>query len=363
MTNQQNASILDDRSQLATIDPDQALASAESLADQINQVWQERAQVRFENLDNTPIKNIVVAGMGGSALGADVILHLFKDTLAVPLYINRDYQLPDFVDQNTLVVLSSYSGNTEETLACAKEAKIKQARIAVISAGGELSKIAQENHYPAFLIDAKFNPSQQPRMAVAYSIMAFIVILSAAKLLDFDEHHLLEIIDLVNQRTEALKIENPQEKNQAKLLAFLCLERRPILVGAEFLEGALHTACNQFNENAKIFADYKIIPEINHHLLEGLSFPKNNALNHFFIFFQSKLYHPRNHKRLELTQQFLEKQGIDSILINLESENKLTQVFELITLTTFANIYLAFLENINPCPIPSVDWFKEQLSK
>lgn len=363
MTNKQNTSILDDRSQLVTIDPDHALASAESLADQINQVWQEREQVRFDDLDTTPIKNIVVAGMGGSALGADVILHLFKDTLTLPLYINRDYQLPDFVDQNTLVILSSYSGNTEETLACAKEAKIKQARIALISAGGELSKIAQENQYPSFLINAKFNPSQQPRMAIAYSIMSFIVILSAAKLLNFDENQLLEIIAVVNQRTEALKIERTQEKNQAKLLAFLCLERRPILVGAEFLEGALHTACNQFNENAKIFADYKIIPEINHHLLEGLSFPKNNALNHFFIFFQSKLYHPRNQKRLELTQKFLEKKGIDSILINLESENKLTQVFELITLTTFANIYLAFLENINPCPIPSVDWFKDQLSK
>ena len=136
-----------------------------------------------------------------------------------------------------------------------------------------------------------------------------------------------------------------------------------ILVGSEFLEGALHTACNQFNENAKIFADYKIIPEINHHLLEGLSFPQNNSLNHFFIFFQSKLYHSRNQKRLELTQKLLEKKGFDSMLLNLESENKVTQVFELITLTTFANLYLAFLEKIDPCPIPSVDWFKDELKK
>jgi len=363
MTDIKNTSILDNRSEIKKIDPDGALASAESLADQINQVWQERKQIAFSPEKIKSISKIVVAGMGGSALGADVLLHLFKDELTVPMFINRDYQLPNFVDSKTLVILSSYSGNTEEVLACAKIAELKKAQIAVISAGGKLNEIAKQKQYPRFLIKAKYNPSQQPRMAIGYSIMALINILVAAELLKFEEKQLLEIIYVINQITEKSKVEIPQEENQAKLLAFLSLERRPILVGAEFLEGALHTACNQFNENAKIFADYKIIPEINHHLLEGLNFPKSNVLNHFFIFFQSKLYHPRNQKRIQLTQKFLEKKGIDSITINLESENKLTQVFELITLTTFSNLYLAFLEKINPCPIPSVDWFKNQLKK
>jgi glucose/mannose-6-phosphate isomerase len=363
MTDLKNTTILDNRSAIKKIDLDGALASAESLADQINQVWQERKQVKFKNSDIASISNIVVAGMGGSALGADVVLHLFKDQMAVPMIINRDYQLPNFVNENTLVILSSYSGNTEEVLACATIAKQKKAKIAVISAGGKLAEIAKKNNYPSFLITAKHNPSQQPRMAIGYSIMAFISILSAAKLLAFKEKQFLEIIDVINQATEKLKVEVDQENNQAKLLAYLSLERRPILVGAEFLEGALHTACNQFNENAKIYADYKIIPEINHHLLEGLNFPKSNPLNHFFIFFQSKLYHPRNQKRISLTQKLLEKKGIDSIMVKLQSDSKITEVFELITLTTFANLYLAFLEKINPSPIPSVDWFKEQLKK
>jgi len=363
MINIKNASILDNRSQINKLDPDGALASAESLADQINQVWQERKQIVFNQDKIKSISKIVVAGMGGSALGADVVLHLFKDILAVPMIINRDYQLPNFVDSKTLVILSSYSGNTEEVLACAEIAKLKKAQIAAISAGGKLGEIVKKNHYPSFIIKAKHNPSQQPRMAIGYSIMAFISILSAAKLLRFEEKQLLEIIDVINRITEESQVEIAQEENQAKLLAFLSLERRPILIGAEFLEGALHTACNQFNENAKIFADYKIIPEINHHLLEGLNFPKSNPLNHFFIFFQSKFYHPRNQKRIQLTQKLLEKKGLDNIIVNLTSENKITQVFELITLTTFANLYLAFLEKINPCPIPSVDWFKDQLKK
>jgi len=363
MTDIKDTSILDNRLAITKLDPDGALASAENLADQINQVWQEREQIVFSPQAIKSISKIVVVGMGGSALGADVVWHLFKDQLTVPMLINRDYQLPNVVDDKTLVILSSYSGNTEEVLACAEIAKLKKASIAIISAGGKLNEIAEKNHYPRFLIKAKHNPSQQPRMAIGYSIMAFIGILSAAKLLKFTEKQLIEIIDVINQVTEKLTVEIPQKENQAKLLAFLSLERRPILIGAEFLEGALHTACNQFNENAKIFADYKIIPEINHHLLEALSFPKSNPLNHFFIFFQSTLYHPRNQKRIQLTQQLLEKRTMDSIVVNLDSDNKLTQVFELITLTTFTNLYLAFLEKINPCPIPSVDWFKNQLKK
>jgi len=325
MTNNDYSSILEDRQAIKKLDPSGALASAESLADQVKQVWQEREQVVFKSDKIKSISNIVVAGMGGSALGADVVLNLFKDSLTVPMLINRDYQLPAFVNQNSLVILSSYSGNTEEVLACAKAAKIKKAQIAVISAGGELAVFAEENQYPKFLIEAKHNPSGQPRMAIGYSIMAFIVILSVAKLLDFTEEQLLEVVDTVNLVTEKCKVEIEQEKNKAKLLAFLSLERRPILVGAEFLEGALHVACNQFNENAKIFADYKIIPEINHHLLEGLTFPKSNSLNHFFIFFQSKLYHPRNQKRLTLTKELLEKKEIDGTIVDLETENKITQ--------------------------------------
>ena len=362
MTDNNLTSILDNKEAIKAIDPSGALTSAESLADQIQQVWDEREQIKFPE-QHPEIKQVVVAGMGGSALGADFVKALFKSKLKVPLIINNDYSLPAFVDQHSLVILSSYSGNTEEVLACAKEAQTKQAQIAVISAGGQLTKLAQNNNYPRFIIEAKHNPSGQPRMAVGYSIMAFISLLKAAQLLDFNEQQLAEVIAVVNKTSEACALDLPQEDNKAKLLAYLSLERRPILVGAEFLSGALHVATNQFNENAKIFADYKLLPELNHHLLEGLAFPKSNPLNHFFIFFQSGLYNERNQKRLELTRQLLNKKELENIVVELSSESQLTQAFELITLATFANLYLAFLEQIDPCPIPSVDWFKEQLAK
>lgn len=354
-----STSILDDRQAIAQLDPSGALASAESIADQLRQVWEERERIQLQ--PQAEIRQVVVAGMGGSALGADLVKHLYQQQLRAPFEICRGYSLPKYVDQHTLVILSSYSGDTEETLACAKEAAARGAMIAVITAGGALAKLAKQQHYPHFLIEPRANPSNQPRMATAYNIMALLIMLSQAGLLEFGEEDYQQILDTVNLSTQKYLIEVPQERNQAKMLAYLCVERRPLLVGADFLEGALHIVTNQFNENAKTFADYKIVPELNHHLLEGLTFPKSNPLHHFFIFFQSRFYHPQVHKRLELTKAAVEKLEFDSLLIELEGDNPLTQAFELIVLGAFSNLYLAYLEGTDPCPIPMVDWFKAQL--
>lgn len=355
--------ILESRELIKEIDPDGALASAESIADQVKQVWGEQESIQIEGYKDKPISQVVVAGMGGSALGADLVKNLYRDQLTVPMEIVKDYDLPAFVGPETLVILSSYSGNTEETLAAAATAKERGALIAVLAAGGKLAELAKAKNYPSYLINPKANPSNQPRMATAYNITAMLLMLSKLELLSFSEEDYHQVLDAINQTMERCLVEVPQDKNQAKLLAYMLLERRPILVGASFLEGALHIAANQFNENAKSFADYKIIPEINHHLMEGLTFPKSNGLNHFFVFFQSKLYRETIQKRMSLTQQVVNQAGIESFEVTLESENKLMQVFELVTLSTFTNLYLAYLEKTNPCPIPTVDWFKHELEK
>jgi len=354
--------ILNSREQIKKIDPDGALETAEVLADQVRQTWQEQDQIDLSAYQGK-VNNIVVAGVGGSAIGADLVKNLYKNELKVPLEITRDYDLPNFVDHNTLVILSSYSGNTEETLSAAAQAATRGAMIAVLAAGGKLAKLAESRSYPCYIINPKANPSNQPRMAVGYSIMAIIIMLKKLGLIEFSEENYNQVLDAINKTTQNCLVEVEQEKNQAKILAYLMLERRPILVGASFLEGALHIATNQLNENAKIYADYKIIPEINHHLMEGLTFPKSNSLSHFFVFFQSKLYHEQIQKRIALTQKAVNKAEIETFEVFLESETKLMQAFELITLGTFTNLYLAYLEGTNPCPIPVVDWFKAELEK
>lgn len=354
-------SALDSREKIAQLDASNMLGSIEALADQVQHAWDT-----LEKLDiSVPkkIENVVVAGMGGSALGGDIFKHVFADVLTVPFEIYNGYTLPAYVGENTLVVLASYSGTTEEVLHCAEQTKEKGAMAFVIAAGGKLAEIARQEQYPAYIIDPVHNPSNQPRMAIGYAVFGLIGLMAKAGLVTLTDEQVSEVISTIIRTSETLGPETAGDKNQAKLLAFTCFGHRPILVGSEFTIGAVHTATNQFNENAKIFADYKVIPELNHHLMEGLRFPESNSGSHVFLFFQSTLYGKRNQKRMVLTQEVVEKNAIDAMTVQLQADTKLAQVFELITLMAYTNFYVSILEGINPSPIPFVDWFKAELGK
>jgi glucose/mannose-6-phosphate isomerase len=351
--------ILDNHQEMNKLDKSNALGSVEALADQVRHAWEAIQKIEFKA--EKEIKNVVVAGMGGSGLGADVIKHLYKEHLQIPFEVVNSYTLPNYINENTLVVLSSYSGNTEEIIECSTQAKIANAQIIAIASGGKLAAIAQENGYPIYLIKPEYNPSGQPRMAIGYSIIGQLGLMAKAGIISLDQDEINEIITAIIRQNEKCKIETPADLNPAKILAFKCFDRRPILVASEFLSGAVHVSTNQFNENAKCFADYKIIPEINHHLMEGLRFPASNVDSHLYIFFNSNLYKKRNQQRFDLTAQVVEKNDIETISIDLQAESKITQIFELITLMAYTNFYLSMLEKIDPSPIPHVDWLKEQL--
>ncbi len=356
-----NPALINSRKEIKKYDPDDVLGSIEALADQVRHAWKDTQNIKFDSI-NSP-KQIVVAGMGGSALGASVIKHLFKDQLKTPFQIVNDYSLPAYVQKETLVILSSYSGNTEEILSCADQAKKIGAQIVVICSGGKLAQVAKENQYPAYIINAKYNPSNQPRMAIGYAITGLIGILAKLKLISISSEEIEKVVETILTTSHQCTVEVETEQNPAKSLTFAVVDRRPNLIAAEFLTGAAHVASNQFNENAKTFASYFQIPEMNHHLLESLEFPKSNQLDNIFLFFDSKLYHQQNQIRIKLTQEAVEKQDCVAMTINMQSSTKICQVFELITLASYSNFYLAIINQINPSLIPIVDWFKEKLAK
>ncbi|MBD3250640.1 MAG: SIS domain-containing protein [Candidatus Pacebacteria bacterium] len=357
----QDPNLLEDIEKIRQVDPDNVLGSIQALADQIHHAWKDTKQIEFKLKHK--ITNVVIAGMGGSGLGGDVIKNLFKTELKTPFEVVNSYFLPGYVDKNTLVVLSSYSGNTEEVVNCAAQIKDKKAQAVVITAGGKLLKLANKNNWPTYQIDPQHNPSNQPRMAIGYAIFGLMGLLNQAKVIKLKKADLEEASKAILATAEDCQVEIPAEKNPAKTLAFNCIDRRPILVAAEFLIGAVHTSTNQFNENSKTFADYKVIPEINHHLLEALDNPISNPLDHLFLFFNSELYFERNQQRMRLTQQAVNKKDFENLSIKLEAQTKIGQVFELITLMAYANFYLAILYGIDPSEIPMVDWFKAQLKK
>lgn len=354
-------SILDDRKAIAKLDKSNMLGSIEALGKQIRHAWDDTQKLSFTATDQ--IRNVVVAGMGGSGLGADVIKTLFKEVLPVPFDFVHSYTLPAYVNQNTLIILSSYSGTTEEVLACAPLAEKAKAQIMVIAATGDLERWAQEKQYTYYKINPTHNPSNQPRMAIGYAVFGMIGLLAKAGILQLEKADIDGVIATVEDVLKHNTVEVLGEENPAKALAYSMMDRKPFIVAAEFLEGAAHVATNQHNENAKALVDYKIVPEINHHLMEGLRFPKSNSSYHVFVFVNSQLYDQRVQIRMGVTQKIVDQQEIDTISVPMKAKTKLQQVFELITLFSFSGFYLSMLEGIDPSPIPFVDQFKEELKK
>ncbi|PIR99223.1 hypothetical protein COT87_00610 [Candidatus Collierbacteria bacterium CG10_big_fil_rev_8_21_14_0_10_44_9] len=353
-------SILDSREKIKELDKSDLLGSVEALADQIQDAWEQTKSLTFPS-DYHQAKNIIVSGMGGSNLGSLVIKRLFKDELTLPLEIYPHYHLPGYVSPESLVLLSSYSGNTEETLAAVRQAQSVGAKIAVITSGGELAQMAKNNHWPMYLIDAKYNSSHQPRMAIGYTVFGQLSMFAKMGLINISESDVLNLVDNLKEQISQL---NPEGTNDlAKLIAFASYDKHVVFVAAEHLIGAAHVMNNQFNENAKSLTSEWHLPEFNHHYLEALSYPKLAKETTVFFFFNSAIYHPRVQKRVLLTKSLVEQKGYETQMILATTETKLEQVFEVIMIAEFVACYLPVLYGIDPSPIPSVDWFKSQMSK
>lgn len=353
---------LDSLEAIQKIDRSNVLGSIQALANQIEDTWEQISKLKL-TINSEKIKQVVVTGMGGSTLGPDIVRTLFKQQLSVPFEIVNDYKLPAYVGPETLVIASSYSGTTEETVAALESAQKKQAQILIITTGGILANQAKQHNYDHYIIKPNHNPSNQPRMALGYSTLAVMALMRQLNLLSISEEEINSVIASVRLMNQQFDVEIPQQNNQAKQLAFQIIGRIPVFVAAEHLEGAVHVWQNQFNENSKTYAEYRVIPELNHHLMEGLSFPMTNDHTFYFVLFQSELYHPRNQKRVRITQQVIEQAGIESEMIKLTSQSPLEQVFEMLVLGSYTNFYLAILQGVDPTPIETVDFFKEQLQQ
>lgn len=292
---------------------------------------------------NWQIKNIVVAGMGGSALGAHIVQSVFGDSLGSPFVIVNNYFLPRFVGKDTLVILSSYSGNTEEVLSCFNDARKRKAKIVCLTSGGLLEEKARKEKISVVVFKTSHNPTDAPRFALGYSIFGILGI--------------LEQTGILKKNIKVQKI--VLQKNIAKNIAKKLYEKIPVLIGSEFLVGNLHAFQNQINESSKTFCSYFELPELNHHLMEGLANPKKNKLIFFFV--ESDLYHPRNKKRYSLTKEVIRKNKIPFINYKLKSKDKFSQSLEFLSLSSLVSFYLSKLNRVNSIENPWVDYFKKKL--
>lgn len=351
---------LDSIEEIKKLDKENLISSIYNLADQVSQAWDEVGSLPIAD-KFSGIENIVVAGMGGSALGARVIDSLLFERLNVPLEIVTDYSLPEYVSEKTLVICSSYSGNTDETVSAFFEAKNMHAQIFVITTGGKLHELAEE-HLISYTINPYNNPSDQPRMALGYSIVSILAILSKLGLAHFSNEEIKNLVEAVKSHTGAYMQTIPEKDNYAKKLALSLKGKSPVLIAGQHLVGVGHAFKNILNENAKTFATLFDLPELNHHLLEGLKNPAELRSSLVFIFFESNLYSNKLNKVLPITKEIVEKQDIETLSIALSEKSLLHEVFEVLVLGLFTSYYLALLYNIDPTPIPWVKYLKDHSS-
>lgn len=344
---------LNNLEEIKKLDPKNSLGSIGMFTDQCMQIWKDAHEVAFPS-EYKSIQNIVLCGMGGSAYGGYVVNALFKDQLPAPLISVNDYHIPNFVNEQSLVILSSYSGTTEEILSCANEAIDKQAKITGITSGGALSQFLKSQNLPSVIFSTKFNPSGQPRLGMGYMVMGTIALLSQIGLLEIEEEQFTQAVEQIKQNQEAIQ-------EEAKTLAKKIYGTIPVIFAAEFLQGNMHVLRNQCNETAKSFAAFSPLPELNHHLMEGLKNPPDKKLTVLFI--TSDLYTDVLKKRTLLTQDVVAKNNIAWAEYKAQGSTKLCQMLNVLSFGGYLSLYLALLYGQDPSVIPWVDYFKEQLAK
>ncbi len=353
--------ILNNIEEIKKLDSKSMLGSLELLSAQVEEVFGCAKNLKIP-ASYKKIKNIVVLGMGGSTLGAHILKSVFYNKLKAPLEIVNGYHVPDYVDKNSFVVVSSYSGTTEEPVFAMKEAMKRKAKLAIITSGGDLAKISGAMKVPGLIFSTNNNPCGSPRMGLGYSIVGQLVLFAKVGLIKLAPKDIKNIVLVFKKYNTEFGASN-NGKNLAKEMAKNLFGKSMWYVGAEHLAGNAHAAANQTNENAKRFAGYFLIPELNHHLMEGMFYPEGNKSNLGFILLESCLYDVRIQKRFDITKKVLDKNEIKYFSYIGQEKDKLLQACEVLVFGSYVSYYGALLQGIDPTAIPFVDFFKEQLKK
>lgn len=290
---------------------------------------------------------VIVCGMGGSALGADIVRYACSDSLTVPLRIVNDYHLPTFADKASLIVVASYSGNTEEALACYAEARRKKLPLFVLAAGGKLAVWAERDGVARYVFTPKYNPSLQPRLGLGYGVAALLMLLHDIKALSLKPKSLLTIAKSIKHEATASEVA-------------LLKRKSAIIIASEHLIGVAHAFSNQMNETAKTFAPYFTLPELNHHLLEGLASLRNPKKEWVAIFLSSGSYYSPVQKRYALSEAIFKQQKIN-VYDKAFKGDRLTQALRCLYWSASLTYKVAVDQGRDTTAIPWVDYFKQQL--
>jgi glucose/mannose-6-phosphate isomerase len=343
--------MLDDLMLIHARDAQDALGIAEKQWQQLQQDYPLESLAPIQ-----PIQRLVFGGMGGSALGA--LIAQSWPTFNKPFEISRNYDIPAYVDSNTVFFASSYSGNTEETLSALEQAEERQAGIIVITSGGKLADIAKSKNYPLLLLPSGL----QPRHAVLYSLKALLVATDSLELTSGAAKQLASKAEFLKQAIARWIPTVPTAKNDAKQIALDVIGKSVVVYSGPKLWPAAYKWKISLNENAKQIAWANQYPEFNHNEFIGWTEQPVDK-PYAVIDLRSEFEHSRIQKRFEVTERLLSGRRPDPVVVDAEGEDLLEQLLWTITLGDFVSVYTALLNGINPTPVDLIEKFKKTLDQ
>ncbi|MHA1973655.1 MAG: bifunctional phosphoglucose/phosphomannose isomerase [Candidatus Hodarchaeales archaeon] len=297
-------------------------------------------------------KEICICGMGGSAISGDYLATYLKQNLDIPIIVNRNYDIPISVNKNTLTIVISYSGDTEETLSCITQAVKRQSKIFGISSNGELAKFCSEKKIPFFRIPSNY----QPRAAFPFMFFPLLKILEATDLYHTPITSIKEIIQLLKDLREKCRPESEEQDNPAKQIAEKVSGNIPV-IWSPYKCVSTRLKC-QFNENSKILALDEEIPELNHNHIVAWNSLTPNSFIILAIRFPSE--HPNVSVRFELSKEIVKK-NVAYLEIYAEGAELLSQLLYTTYLGDYITIYTALLNGLDPNQVRTIDYLKNEM--
>ena len=336
---------LDDITSFKNLDSQNMLGEIDNLPGQLQSAW-ELGQLQLLP-DVQGITHILISGMGGSAIAADLLAAYIGPTCQVPVIVHRDYDLPAWAHgSQTLVIASSHSGTTEEILTVFDTATHADCRLLAICTGGELQKRAAAQQVPVW----KFTHAGQPGAALGYSFGLLLAAFARMGLIPDPEKELLEALAGMRSQQETLRANVPVVQNPAKRMAGQLVGRWVNVIGSGILAPVARRWKCQINEIAKAGAGFEFLPEADHNTLAGLENPEL-LMQTMTLFLRSPFDHPRNHLRTDLTRHAFMVAGLNTDFYNANGESRLAHLWTALHFGDYLAYYLAMAYGMNPAPM------------
>lgn len=319
---------------------------------QIEFAWNNEIKISGIRLSN--IANIIISGLGGSAISADLIKNFLGDELTVPVIVIRNYILPKFAGKNTLFIASSYSGNTEETISALNQAIKFGCKIICITTGGEVEKIANNNNIHCVKVQKGF----QPRYALGLSFFSLLKVFQELKLVSNQSEVVEKII--FNWKTNGIQFS--QNNNAAYNFAESLIGFIPVIYSvADSTSAVGYRLKSQLNENSKLHAFHNEVPEMNHNEIIGWESYHEKIMRAKIINISDTSYHPQIKKRFSILSGIFSKSGVESLTLESKENDFKVRIMELIYLSDWISYYVGLLRGFDPSEIDNIHTLKNEL--